>query len=375
MPTTDLVMHTIPTYSDARPVRTKEIVYSQKEIQWQRENISKLLAAGVISYCDTSPWSAQTKHPPKKDGTLRMVNIFCPVNRVTIKSNYPMRRIEPILNLLSQDKYLRGPKFQADAVNGYYTVPMWPTHAYKTAFSCSMGQFCYNVIGQGLSGAPHTYSRLKDIAMGIILAPNAEPSILGEGVSPSMGREGHGDVGFAYFMDNDYGAAETVEGMIAFLHHHYFPRLKWARLTLKPAKSIFFNKRLGLLGHESGERGLQLSADKIAKIRDYSEPTNMVEIEQLLYLAAYLCRFISRRAEHSRIMKEAVGKPDAKGKKGIAGKPEVAGNYRLAGKMRTSNDRQELIQEWKWRAQQTASFRHIKQSICENAIVGGDPSY
>ena len=104
MPTTDLVMHTIPTYNNAKPVRTKEIVYSQREIQWQRENIPKLLKAGVISYCD-SPWSVQTKHPIKKDGSLRMVNIFCPINQVTIKSNYPMRRIEPILNLLSQEKY------------------------------------------------------------------------------------------------------------------------------------------------------------------------------------------------------------------------------------------------------------------------------
>ena len=82
MPVTDLVMHTIPTHNNARPVGTKEIVYSQREIQWQRENIPKLLKAGVISYCD-SPWSAQTKHPVKRDGTLRLVNIFCPINRVT----------------------------------------------------------------------------------------------------------------------------------------------------------------------------------------------------------------------------------------------------------------------------------------------------
>ena len=125
-----------------------------------------------------------------------------------------MRRIEPILNLLSQEKYRRGPKFQADAVNGYYAVPMWPTHAYKTAFLCSMGQFCYNVMSQGLSGAPHTYSRLKDIAMGIIPAPNTEPSILGE-VAPILG-DNKGEVGFAYFMDDDYGASETVEGMVEF---------------------------------------------------------------------------------------------------------------------------------------------------------------
>ena len=68
--------------------------------------------------------------------------------------------------------------------------------------------------------------------------------------------EEYGDIGFTYFIDDDYGAAETVEGMIAFLHHHYFPRLKWVRLTLKPAKSIFFSRRLGLLGHESAEQGL-----------------------------------------------------------------------------------------------------------------------
>lgn len=97
-----------------------------------------------------------------------MVNIFCPINEATIKSNYPMKRIEPIVNALSQEKYRLGPKFQADASNGYYVVPLWREHAYKTAFSCSLGQFCYNVIGQGLSGAPHTYSRLKDLAMGCI---------------------------------------------------------------------------------------------------------------------------------------------------------------------------------------------------------------
>ena len=100
MPVTDLVIHTIPTYSNMRPYKSKEKLYTPKEVQWQRENIAKLLKAGVISYCD-SPWSARTKHPVKKDGSLHMVNIFCPINDATIKSNYPMKRIEPIVNLLS----------------------------------------------------------------------------------------------------------------------------------------------------------------------------------------------------------------------------------------------------------------------------------
>ena len=99
MPVTDLVMHTIPTYDHIRPVRAKDRLYTPKEVEWQRENIPRLLKAGVISYCN-SPWSENTKHPVKKDGSLRMVNIFCPINAATIKTNYPMKRIEPVVNNL-----------------------------------------------------------------------------------------------------------------------------------------------------------------------------------------------------------------------------------------------------------------------------------
>ena len=163
MPTTDLVMLTIPTYNNARPVRTKEIIYLQREIQWQRENIPKLLKAGVISYCD-SPLSAQTKHPLKKDGNLRLVTILCPINRATIKSNYPIKRIQPILNMLSQEEYRRGPKSQA-AMNGYY----------RTAWR-QYGTVLLHYDGSSKGYREHLIPiRLKDIAMGIIPEPNAEP--------------------------------------------------------------------------------------------------------------------------------------------------------------------------------------------------------
>ena len=218
MPVTDLVIHTIPTYDHIKPIRTMDRLYSPKEIQWQRENIPRLLKAGVISYCD-SPWSAQTKHPVKKDGTLRMVNIFCPINAATIKSNYPMKRIEPIVNLLSQEKFKRGPKFQVDATNGYYAIPLWEEHAYKTAFSCNLGQFCYNVMGQGLTRAPHTYSRMKDLAMGPIPKPDEEQALHGD----HQGDDG--DIGFDYFIDDDYGVASSFNALFSFLHEKYFPRI------------------------------------------------------------------------------------------------------------------------------------------------------
>ena len=40
----------------------------------------------------------------------------------TIKSNYPMKRTEPAVNALSQEKFKKGPKFQVDATNRYDTI-------------------------------------------------------------------------------------------------------------------------------------------------------------------------------------------------------------------------------------------------------------
>ena len=204
------------------------------------------------------------------------------------------------MNLLSQDKYKKGPKFQADATNGYYAIPLWPEHTYKTAFSCNLGQFCYNVMGQGLTGAPHTYSRMKDIAMGTIPEPNEEDALHGDHQVED------GDIGFDYFMDDDYGVASSFNALFSFLHERYFPRINWARLTLKPSKTRFFCNNIELLGYELQPEGLRPSVDKIAKFRDYPSPRNEEELDKFLYMTTYLRRYIPGRADHARQMKQAV---------------------------------------------------------------------
>jgi hypothetical protein len=93
-------------------------------------------------------------------------------------------------------------------------------------------------MGQGLTGAPGTYSKLKDLAMGPIPKPHSEPALVALQ-----------EVAFEYFMDDDAGAAESMADIITFLHIHYFPRLAWAGLTLNPSKSCFFIKEIEILGH------------------------------------------------------------------------------------------------------------------------------
>ena len=289
---TDLVMHTIPTWENAVPVRAKAKLYTPKERKWMESNIPKLMEAGIIEH-SFSPWSHRTKFVPKKDGDLRMVHMYCPINATTIPNAYPMKRIEPVLNNLLQPGL--SVYFQADAANGYWAVPLTPEHAYKTAFDTHMGQYHYLRMGQGLAGAPQTYTRLKDIFSGPIPGPDPEPAL------------GNTDIpgAFETFVDDDYGAHASFKDQFRFLHEHYFPRLMWSGLTIKPKKSGFFLDSIAPLGFEASGKGLRPSCDKVAAIRDYPTPKSMDELKAFLHLTTYLRRFIPGRCDQSLIVKSA----------------------------------------------------------------------
>ena len=149
-------------------------------------------------------------------------------------SSYPMKRIEPVINNLMQSKY--STYFQADAANGFWAVPMYPPHAYRTWLSTYKGQWQHLRMGQGLSGAPQTYTRMKDIFGGYIPVPNPEPTL-----------NKSSSAAFECFVDDDFGAHPDFFSQFEFLHNHYFPRLMLVKLTLKGSKSRFFLDKISPL--------------------------------------------------------------------------------------------------------------------------------
>lgn len=90
-------------------------------------------AVGVLTQCE-SPWAARTRFVPKSDKGLRMVHTFNAINDVTVKSNYPMRRIELVLQTLVQPWI--STFFKCDGLNGCSATLKTPrTH---TRFSDSL---------------------------------------------------------------------------------------------------------------------------------------------------------------------------------------------------------------------------------------------
>ncbi|PHJ18738.1 rna-directed dna polymerase [Cystoisospora suis] len=65
-----------------------------------------------------------------KDGSLRMVVDYRPLNRLTIREGYPMPRIQDLINRLGKAKWFS--KF--DLWSGYYQVQVATDDQWKTAF-------------------------------------------------------------------------------------------------------------------------------------------------------------------------------------------------------------------------------------------------
>jgi len=349
MPVTDLLVHRIPVYQGAQPSWAKDKLYTKEERDWLELNIPKLEEAGIIARSE-SPWAHRTKFVRKKDGGLHMVHVFCPINSVTMLSGYLTKRIEPVVNNLMQAKF--SSYFQADAANGFWAVRMHPPHAYRTAFSTHEGQWQYLRMGQGLAGSPQTYARLKGLFCGAIPAPNAEPC---------LNKCTNG--AFECFVDDDFGGFESFAEQFDFLHNHYFPRLAWARITLKGSKCGFFLDRINPLGYSSDGSGLRPSLDKVQAIRDYPQPANPMEIESFLYMTIYLRQFIPGRTEHSRILKEAITyRPLHKDEKNQSAQASNRGKpVKIACSI-------------KWGQEQEKSFRAVKEAIIKNVVFGGDDS-
>jgi len=304
LPATDPIEHRIPTVK-CNPVRSKPKLYTQKEAERQKKHLPKLLDARIIDWVN-SPWSTSCKFPVKKNGDLRMVHIYCPINNAMIKTNYPMKRTEPIINAMRMSRFKL--YWWADSANGYWAIPMYQPHAYKTAFSSVLGQFAYLRMGQGLTGAPHTYAQLKDLVMGPI------PELMGE--RPLTGESEEFE--FMTFFDDDMGATKSFKSQMEFLHEHYFPHMHWAKLVLNPAKSHFFMPKIKLLGLQADGNGIWPGNGKLNAFRDYPAPTCEKELDQFEYMTTYLRKFIPGRADHFRIMRKSVIRvPELDQKRGL----------------------------------------------------------
>ena len=201
------------------------------------------------------------------------------------------------------------------------------------------------------SGPPGTSRRLRGaIPYFPDASPDAEPAIFG------ITESDYGASAYESFFDDDPGSNETVEAQVRFLHEQYFPRIKWACLSLSPKKSAFAMDEVECLGFSGGPTGLRPDKRKLEAIENYPTPGSAEEIDNFLFMTTYLRKLIPGRAEHANRMKEAIQTvPEWKIKPGQNknGTPKRTMGKRVVG--------------FSWGPMQEASFAAVKRAIIHNA--------
>ncbi|KAK1606280.1 hypothetical protein QYE76_029953 [Lolium multiflorum] len=168
-----ICQHAINMEDDAKPVveHQRRLIPKMKEVV--RNEVLKLLEAGIIYPIADSRWVSLVHCVPKKGGITvvpndndelipqrivvgyRMCIDFRKVNKVTKKDHYPLPFIDQMLERLSKNTHF----CFLDGYSGFSQIAVKAKDQEKTTFTCPYGTYAYRRMPFGLCNAPATFQR------------------------------------------------------------------------------------------------------------------------------------------------------------------------------------------------------------------------
>ncbi|GJS01927.1 reverse transcriptase domain-containing protein [Tanacetum coccineum] len=138
-----------------------------------KNEVEKLLDAGLIYPISDSPWVSPIHCVPKKGGFTVVQNEeneliptrlvtgwwvcidYRKLNEATRKDHFPLPFMDQMLERLAGNEYY----CFLDGFSGYLQIPIDPRDQEKTTFTCPYGTFAYRRMPFGLCNAPGTFQR------------------------------------------------------------------------------------------------------------------------------------------------------------------------------------------------------------------------
>ena len=212
----------------------------------------------------TSPWGASVLFVKKKDRSMRLCIDYRELNKVTIRNQYPLPRIDDLFDQLQGAKVFS----KIDLRSGYHQLRVHDEDVPKTAFRTRYGHFEFLAMPFGLTNSPAAFMDL----MNRIFRPSLDQFVI-------MFID-H----ILIYLGSGEEHAEHLRIVLQTLQEH--------RLYAKLSKCQFWLDSVAFLGHIVSIEGVSVDPKKVEAILNWKPPTSVTEIRRFLGLVGYYRKFV-----------------------------------------------------------------------------------
>jgi RNase H-like domain found in reverse transcriptase/Reverse transcriptase (RNA-dependent DNA polymerase)/Integrase zinc binding domain/Chromo (CHRromatin Organisation MOdifier) domain/gag-polyprotein putative aspartyl protease len=305
MPIDRGIGHTIPLIpGNHRPPSRPLYRLSPLEMDEVKKQVKELLAKGLIEP-STSPYGAPILFVQKKDGSLRMCIDYRALNKITVRNQYPLPRIDDLMDCLHGAAVFTS----LDLQSGYHQIRITEEDRPKTAFKTPVGLYQFKVLSFGLTNAPSTFQAVMN-------------SIFGDLIGKSV----------LIYLDDILVFSRTPEEHVAHLRE-VLDRLRRHKLYVKRSKCDFNQSQLHFLGHVVGADGIRVDPRKTQAVREFPRPATVTQLRSFLGLTNYFRKFIKGYSHHmAPLTCQQAGSKSA----GVVWKPEMVAAFEWVKQALTS---------------------------------------
>ena len=259
------VEFTIDLIPGTEPISIPPYRMSPAELRELKAQLEELLSKGFIQP-SISPWGAPVLFVKKKDGSLRLCIDYRQLNRVTIRNQYPLPRIDELFDQLQGSRVYS----KIDLRSGYHQLRVQESDVPKTTFKTRYGHYEFLVMPFGLTNDPAAFMDL----MNRVFQPYLDRFVI-------------------VFIDDILvysGSSEEHSEHLRIV----LQTLRERQLYAKLSKCQFWLDKVAFLGHVISAEGISVDPQKIEAIVNWKLPTNVSELRSFLGLAGYYRKFVER---------------------------------------------------------------------------------
>jgi hypothetical protein len=266
---TNIIQHVIPIRDDQKPFKQKLRRINPLLLPLIEKEVRKLFDAKIIVSLRFSKWLANLVPVRKKSGEIRLCVDFQNLNRVSLKDNYPLPKMDYILQKVVGSQKMS----MLDGFSGYNQIMVHPDDQEKTTFTTPWGTFMYAKIPFGLMNAGETFQRAMDIAF----ADEKDKFIV-------------------IYLDDITVFSNSDDEHLKHLKR-VFQKCRRFGISLNPKKSNFGMQEGKLLGHIISKEGIKIDPNRVAAILKIDTPRSKKEVQSFLGRVNFLRRFIPNLEE------------------------------------------------------------------------------